>query len=296
MKSRLSKPLATLWLMCSTFAALHAVTAAAAPVLPAISEPATHKHVPGKFIWFDLVAADTAAAQRFYGAVFDWKFQSVRGSAEHYAVIRNEGTPIGGVFRSSDAASGARWLSYASVADMDNAIFRMTAGGAQVLVPATQVAGRGRHAVLRDVQGAIVGLLQSASGDRVDAPVAPGEFFWVDLYARDAAAAARVYQDLGYDISSDEISGDDRLLLAAGGYARAGIMQLPEGASEAGWLAYVQVDDVPATLARVRAAGGKILREPDPKILNGQLAVLADPQGGVLGVMHWPSDSEEAQQ
>jgi uncharacterized protein len=266
--------------------------ASAAPVMPAISDPATNVSIPGKFVWFDLASSDSAASQRFYGKVFDWKFQQVRGAAEKYAVIRNEGRSIGGVFQSkapSGAAVGARWLSFVSVANMDRVVAAMTAAGAQVLLPATVVPGRGTHALVRDSQGAIIGLLQSSSGDPADAPVEAGEFFWVDLYARDPAAAANAYKELGYTVYSDEVSGDDRVVLSAKGHARAGIVRLPPEGREPGWLGYVQVDDVPATLARVRAAGGRVLREPDPKILGGQFAVFADPQGGVLGVLHWSS-------
>jgi uncharacterized protein len=266
--------------------------ASSAPVMPSIADPPTHTPIPGKFVWFDLATSDTAASQRFYAKVFDWKFQQLRGTQERYAVIRSEGRPIGGVFRPrtpAKGAVGARWLSVVSVANMDRTVAAMTAGGAEVLLPATVVQGFGTRALMRDSQGAIIGLLQSSSGDRKDAPVETGEFFWVDLYARDPAAAARVYQQLGYEVSSDEVSGDDRLVLSAHGYARAGILRLPAEGREPGWLPYVQVDDVPATLARVRAAGGKVLREPDPAILGGQLAVFADPLGGVLGILHWPA-------
>jgi predicted enzyme related to lactoylglutathione lyase len=279
-------------------ALLLALTSAASPpsgaasVLPPLSDPATGTHIPGKFIWFDLATADPAAAQRFYGAVFSWEFEALRGSPEKYVVIRNEGRPIAGVFRpaaaaTSGKAAATRWLSFASVADIGRGLANMTANGATVLVPATRVPGRGTHALVRDAQGALVGLLQSASGDRPDDPVPPGDFFWVDLYARDPVAAGRSYEKIGYGLSTDEVSGDERLMLSAQGYARAGIVRLPAEGREAGWLPYVQVEDVPAALERVRAAGGKVLREPDPKILGGQVAVFADPLGGVLGVIHW---------
>jgi uncharacterized protein len=264
--------------------------AAAAPVMPAIADPATNVSIPGKFVWFDLASSNPATSQKFYGKVFDWKFQSVRGTPEKYVVIRDEGHSIGGMFQSrlpSGAAASARWLSFVSVADMDRAITAMTAGGGQVLLPATEVPGRGTHALVRDSQGAVLGLLKSSSGDRLDEPVAAGEFFWVDLYARDPAAAGRAYQQLGYAVTSDDVSGDDRILLSNKGYARAGILRLPADGHEPGWLPYVQVDDVPTTLALVRAAGGKVLREPDAAILGGQFAVFADPLGGVLGVLHW---------
>lgn len=263
---------------------------AATPVMPAITNPATNVQIPGKFVWFDLATSDTEASQKFYRDVFGWEIQHMRGTPDRYAVIRNEGKAIGGMFGQKvpeGAARGARWLPFASVANMDRAIGMMTAGGGQVLVPSTQVPGRGTHALLRDSQGAIIGLLQSSTGDPPDVPVATGNFFWVDLYARDPAAAARAYKELGFEITPDEVSGDSRLLLSAKGYARAGIVKLPPEGREPGWLAYVQVDDVPATLARVRAAGGTVLREPDPAILDGQIAVFADSLGGVLGVIHW---------
>jgi uncharacterized protein len=267
--------------------------AAAAPVMPAVADPATNTFIPGKFVWFDLASADAAASRRFYGKVFDWKFQQIKGSVEKYAVIRDEGRAVGGVFQSKPPAGairGSRWLSFASVgSNMDRVVAAMTAGGGQVLLPPTPVPGRGTHALLRDSQGAIIGLLQSSSGDRADAPVETGEFFWVDLYARDPAAAANAYKQLGYEVYSDEVSGDDRLVLSVKGFARAGILRMPAEGREPGWLPYVQVDDVPAILARVRAAGGKVLREPDPAILGGQMAVFSDPLGGVLGVLHWPS-------
>lgn len=269
----------------------------AATAFPALASPSTGTHIPGKFVWFDLASSDPAAAQRFYGRVFGWTFDGLRGSPEKYAIIRNDGVPVGGVFRPQAATSvapRARWLPFASTADIEATLAKLTAAGATVLLPATKLPGRGTHAVLRDSQGAIVGVLQSASGDRPDAAVAAGEFFWVDLLARDPAAAGRAYAKLGYDISTDEVTGGERLLLAAAGYARAGIVQLPADAREAGWLPYVQVDDVPSALARVREAGGKVLREPDPAVLNGQVAVFADPQGGVLGIIHWSTYATSA--
>jgi len=281
--------LAALWLL----AGAHVGTTLAAPTLPPLVDPPTGQHIVGKFIWFDLTTADTAGSSRFYRTVFDWTVEPVAGSAERYAVIRNDGRPIGGVFRppaTKGKPSGARWLAFASVEKLDRAVGAMTDVGATVLVAPTLVAGRGAHAMLRDSQGAIVGLLQSASGDPPDAPVAAGEFFWVDLFTRDPAKAADTYGRLGFEIAPDDTSGvADRLLLVSAGYARAGIMSLPPEGREPGWLPYVQVEDVAATLARVRAAGGKVLREPDAAVLAGGVAVIGDPQGGVLGIIHWPS-------
>jgi predicted enzyme related to lactoylglutathione lyase len=266
--------------------------ASAAPKLPPQADPPTGKHIAGKFIWFDLMTSDPAAARKFYGAVFGWTFEPVKGTPEKYSVIRADGQVVGGVFKPLLPAGekprlGARWVSYASVASMDTAIAKLTAAGGSVLVKPTVVAGRGIHAILRDSQGAILGLLQSESGDRPDGPVGPGEFFWVDLFARDVAAAGKAYMDAGFKIDTSEAAGS-RLLLVADGYARAGILRLPPEGKEPGWLPYVQVEDVAATVATVKRAGGKVLREPSPDVLQSRVAVIADPQGGVLGIIHWP--------
>jgi len=267
---------------------------AAIAALPPVTQPATGKHIAGKFIWFDLATSDPEAAQRFYGQVFGWTFKKTKGTDERYVVIRNEGRPIGGLFRpvmAAEGSAGGRWLSFASTPNIVRSLERMVANGGSVLVPATKVPDRGTHALVRDSQGAIIGLLQSQSGDPPDDPVAPGDFYWVDLYARDPSSAAKSYAELGFEVTRDDVSGDERLLLAANGYARAGILKLPDAAREPGWLAYVQVEDVPSTLKRVLAGGGKVLREPDPAVLNGQFAVIADPQGAVLGVLHWDSQA-----
>jgi predicted enzyme related to lactoylglutathione lyase len=281
------------WLLAvaGVLAGLHSNGALAQPTMPPIAQPPTLTQIPGKFVWFELVSGDPAAAQRFYASVFGWTYQPISGAAENYAVIRNQGLVVGGIFRPSlpsRKSVASRWLSYASAANLEQTAREMTAAGATVLVPPTKVAGRGTHALLRDAQGAVVGLMQSASGDPPDSPVASGEFFWVDLYARDPGAAARFYQQLHYDVFVEDVTGDDRVVLSSKGIARAGIMRLAPGDGDPAWLPYVQVDDVPATLARVRAAGGKVLRAPEPAVLDGQFAVFADPQGAVLGILHWP--------
>ena len=54
-------------------AALQASPAGAAPTLPPVTDPPTTVNIPGKFIWFDLVTAEPAAAQAFYGKVFGFE-------------------------------------------------------------------------------------------------------------------------------------------------------------------------------------------------------------------------------
>ena len=54
--------------------------------LPPVSNPASTEHHPGKAIWADLVTPDLGAAERFYGGLFGWTFQTIPGGDTQYAV------------------------------------------------------------------------------------------------------------------------------------------------------------------------------------------------------------------
>ena len=75
-------------------------------------------------------------------------------------------------------------------------------------------------------------------------------------------------------------------MLATGGIVRASLIALPRDAADPGWLPFVQVDDVAATVRTATALGGTILLAPRPDLLNGHVAVIADPHGGILGVVN----------
>jgi predicted enzyme related to lactoylglutathione lyase len=272
----------------------------AAPVYPPIG--AAGELHPGKFIWFDLVTDDLAAARDFYAAVFSWRFRAVEGAPASYTVIEHAGRNIAGMMEHKappDSARGARWLSLISVSDPGQAVSYVEQQGGTVIVPMKAIAGRGTHVLFRDPQGAVFGVLKSDSGDPPDTPVADGDFFWLDLLAADPAQAAGFYQGLaGYEVNVRELGeGVKRAVLASDGYARAGIAPLPEAVKKPGWLPYILVEDVSGTLEKVRAAGGKVLVEPRAELLEGNLAVIADTRGGVLGIVNWiQADDEEVAQ
>ena len=253
------------------------------------------RNFPGKFTWFDLATEDPQGARAFYGEVFGWKFRDAPGLPSSYALIENGGVKIGGVFRHSRPPGGkvgARWLSLISVRDPARTELNVKKRGGQVLLAPASIPNRGVHAVFRDPEGAVFGILASEGGDPPDMPVADGNFFWLDLFTRDPAKAAEFYAEIGgYQVAVGDVGGRTRTLLASGGVARAGIAHLPAGAERPGWLPYVLVNDVPATLERVRKAGGKVLMAPSPGMLEGNLAVIADREGGVLGIVNWVDES-----
>ncbi len=272
---------------------------AAPPNIPAINQAPTGLQLTGKLIWFDLLTQNAAGAKKFYGPVFGWKFSDpTTGPKGDFSVISVGSERIGGIYqRNQPAKSGPanRWLTFISVPDAAAAARYAESHGGKIVSGPTSVPARGTHVILRDPEGALFGVLKSDSGDPIDDPAKPGEILWADLFVPKPANAAAFYGGLlGWSLAErSSRAGAEHLVASAGGFARAGITVLPTGAKQPGWLPYVQVENVGATLKRVTNAGGKVLVAPRPEILGGQLAVVADPQGGAIGVVHWTGSAKK---
>ena len=151
------------------FAAAALLLAACAIAAPAASlgpDGEAGVRLPGKAIWLDLATEDPASARAFYGAVFGWTFREEAGA---YAIAENGSGKVAGVFRHASprpAALRARWLALISVPDAEQAARVVRERGGEVLVAPCAVAGRGTHAVFRDPDGAVFGVLQAEAGSR----------------------------------------------------------------------------------------------------------------------------------
>jgi predicted enzyme related to lactoylglutathione lyase len=111
-------------------------------------------------------------------------------------------------------------------------------------------------------------------------------FIWYDLMTNDVEAAARFYGAVfGWEArDAGSGSGGYRLLLGETGLV-GGLMLAPADAhaSPPAWLGHIGVKDVDGAAARVKAAGGAVLRAPlDIPDGVGRFAVAADPEGAVF--------------
>lgn len=269
-----------------------------APVLPPLNSTPTGKQITGKFIWFDLATAEFEKQKRFYGAVFGWTFRSIGNADDDYTLIVNGDHNVAGMFAvkpKEGAKAGALWIGLMSTADPAKAVKTAEQGGGAVHTPPTTLAQRGTYALLRDPEGALFGVMKSDSGDPPDRATDIGDFLWMDLFANQPAKEGQFYQALaGYEVTKNEVKDNvDRLFLASHGKPRAGIVPLPDDANRAGWLPYVRVADVNETLKKVTDAGGYIMVAPDEDLLDGNLAIFSDPQGGVLGIVKWDESAQD---
>ena len=270
----------------------------AAPVLPPLNKTNTNEQLTGKFIWFDLATAEIEKQKEFYGAVFGWTFRPIGNADDDYTLIVNGDHNVAGMFSvkpKEGANAGALWIGLMSTDNPASAITTVEQAGGAVHTPASTLANRGTYALLRDPEGALFGVMKSDSGDPPDKAAKIGDFLWMDLFANQPAKVSEFYQQLaGYEITKDEAKDNvDRLFLNSHGKARAGIVPLPEDANRAGWLPYIKVADVNETLKKISDAGGMVMVAPDEDLLDGNLAIFSDPQGGVLGIVKWDEPAQD---
>ncbi|WP_123662117.1 VOC family protein [Actinocorallia herbida] len=117
----------------------------------------------------------------------------------------------------------------------------------------------------------------------------PGTPCWVDVSVPDTDAAARFYDALlgwraGFD-ASPEAQGYGQFHLNGKVVAGVGPTMSPD--SPPHWTTYVATDDIEATTARVREAGGTVVVPPMQVLQAGRLAGYTDLEG--VFFMAWQS-------
>lgn len=252
---------------------------------------------PGEFIWHDLITSNPAAAEKFYPAVFGWTMTAADDNS--YSIKLNN-VEIGNMYlwpAKDTKKVQAEWISAIASKNTSSTEKQIAEMGGTVLIQAKYIKGKGTQGVYRDSQGAVFAVLQSENNVSADAPVNDGDFFWQDLFTLDTSAASDYYQKL-FDYEADQVDISEnltRVMLSTSGYARAGIAKMPELVKKPVWLPYILVEDVAGTVKKAVENGGKAIVEPQASLLDGNLAVIADPQGAVIGLINWTQKDQGAQ-
>jgi predicted enzyme related to lactoylglutathione lyase len=109
-----------------------------------------------------------------------------------------------------------------------------------------------------------------------------GKFVWCEWMGADIAGAVDFYRHVvGWTIESNDMAGFPYNIASVGGYGVGGLFPTPPMAKGTPpcWTGDVWVDDVDLAVARLNAAGGRVLREPMDIPHVGRMAVVADNQG-----------------
>ena len=272
--------------LCGTLAGF----AADSLKLPPLTTVSGSPRLPGKFVWADLVTDDALAAQKFYTALFGWKFYDYGG----YLIGRNDDRPLCGMFqrpRPADPNAKPRWFGYISVANVARAEQAVTEAGGKVLAAPKKIPERGEQAVFADAEGAMFGVVKSSAGDPADFLADPGDWIWIQLLSRDGRQAAEFYRQVGgYTIIDNTTSNKSSdYVLTSEGYARATIRTIRSDDKKVlpTWLPFVRVKNVGESVALTKQLGGKVWIEPKPDLFEGKVAVIEDPTGAAIGILEW---------
>ena len=123
-----------------------------------------------------------------------------------------------------------------------------------------------------------------------------GQFAHHDLMTPEPARARPFYSALlGWDCEPRTVQGVEYTAVSAGGRPLGGIVPLdPAHGVAPHWIGYVAVDDVDAACARAAAAGG-VVHVPTHPLPDGggHFAVIADPTGAVVSVVHFLGERPE---
>lgn len=267
------------------------------PVVPPINTTPTNEFHPGKFVWWDLMTYDIPSVKIFYSELFGWTYLDVGESDNDYTVVLQDGKPIAGMFklRDVDPKQGfSQWISYLSVADMNQSINYVKANGGKIYREPFELPNRGAIAFIFDSQQAIIALVKSSSGDPVDQDPVYNRWFWTELWTNDVDNSIKFYKELcRYNNRIFDTRADNKYyVLENENRPRAGIVKIPFENVKPHWMPYIAVKDPSEIVKKVEQLGGTVYLSTEG-IAGNNAAIIADPSGAVFTVQKWPLEKGE---
>jgi predicted enzyme related to lactoylglutathione lyase len=247
----------------------------------------------GKFVWYELMTKDMAAAAAFYSGVIGWSAKDAGMAGMSYTLFSAGETMAGetmvcGMMAAPEEAvkSGfhPHWMGYVAVDDVNEAAAAFTEAGGVIHHGPGDIPGVGRFAVVSDPQGAVITVFKAIMAEGPPPPPrdTPGFVGWHELMAVDGAAAFAFYSaQFGWTKHSIYDMGPMGVyqLFATGGDAIGGMMTKPPSVPRPFWTYYFNVAGIDAAVERVKAGGGKIINGPHQVPDNRWIVQCADPQG-----------------
>jgi len=255
----------------------------------------------GSFIWYELMTPDPDAAKSFYDAIVGWDIGPPPSSGEmdYRMITRPGGGNAGGVLRLTDEmqSHGARpaWLGYLGVNDVDAMVTAVEHHGGKTLMPAHDLEGVGRFAMITDPQGAPFYIMKPtppAGQEDMTSDVfsvdQPMHVRWNELATSDPEAAIHFYkQHFGWHQQGDMDMGamGKYRFLQHGGVGIGAVMQKTPHMPVSLWSFYIGVDDIDRAVKAVTDGGGTIIHGPQ-EIPGGEFSLNAiDPQQAMFGLV-----------
>jgi predicted enzyme related to lactoylglutathione lyase len=241
----------------------------------------------GSPCWADLWTSDVEGSRRFYCDLFGWEAEEPSPEFGGYFMFTRDGVPVAGGMgdMGDDMPATDTWKIYLDTDDMAGTLQAAENDGAQVIAPAMPVAELGTQAVLIDPTGAHLGAWEPGTFPGFTVLGEHGAPRWFELLTREFATAVDFYHSVfRWDTRVEGDTDEFRYTVMRdpdGEGELAGIMDassfLPEGVP-AHWSIFWEVDDIGATVAKVKALGGAVVIDVR-ETPYGRLAAVEDPAG-----------------
>jgi predicted enzyme related to lactoylglutathione lyase len=238
--------------------------------------------------WADLGAPDIAKAREFYSDVFSWAVQPGGPETGGYSVAELNGRGVAGVGpKMGPPEAPTMWMTYLATSDANATAAKIKAAGGQVVTEPTDVVDVGRMAVAVDPAGAVFGVWQARAFPGAQIVNEPGAMCWNEQMSWDFEDSRAFYAAVfGYEYG-DVDGGSSYATFKVDGRDVGGIGGLHAGVpagTPAGWRVYFGVADTDASVARVQANGGSVIREPIDHPY-GRMSTVADDQGALFSLL-----------
>jgi uncharacterized protein len=251
--------------------------------------------IASAFVWFEYVSNDQDKAKGFFGELFGWKTKSTTMPHGSYTLITHGGERmLGGYVKPVEGGpQRPHWLPHLQVASAQESAAKVKSLGGAVVKAPFSLGEYGTNAIVSDPLGAVFALWQPVMPDQANDGEYKGEdggWVWNELYTQDPDRSLTFYKALaGFDSESmqkqRDAPGPDRYeILKSGDKARAGVMKL--AGVPPMWMPYVQVADTDAVVERAKKLGATFMMPAETIPGVGRIAVMADPLGGALGLLH----------
>ena len=246
--------------------------------------PVREKALAGLPCWVDLYSSDTARAAEFYTRVLGWEATEPAEEFGGYFTFILGGVPVAGCMDAQQGGHPDTWFVHLATEDGPATVARAATAGGTVDLPPHPVGDLGFMSIVRDPGGNGVGAWQPVNFQGTGVFFEAGAPSWFELCTGDYQATVAFYREVfGWDTETmaDQPDFHYTTVREPGGQNMvAGVLDVataPPG-SPTGWSFYLWTGDLPASLAKVREAGGSVEIDAHDTPY-GAMATVLDPTG-----------------